>query len=101
MTTDFKDLGNKALHAVQYGETLRPARDWFVLLTISFFLILASAAWNAWVFLEVRDRDRALVDTNQSGGNTEDTVRSIETLFMEREAEAARYRSEYEFVDPS
>lgn len=101
MTTDLKDLGNKALHAVQYGETLRPARDWFALLVASLVLIILSAAWNAWVFLEVRNRDRALTETPQSEGSMESSVRQVEILFVERAAEASRYRGEYEFVDPS
>lgn len=98
--TSFKDIEQKALHAIEYGEVLRPVRDWFVLLTIAGLLVLLSSAWNVWVFLETGRGDSPGAQMEATGGSV-NVIERAQALFEERRIENARYRTEYQFVDPS
>lgn len=98
--TSLKDIEQKALHAIEYGEVLRPARDWFMLLSIAAILVLMSAAWNVWVFLQAGRGEPvgAQMEAPSGSGNA---IEQAQALFEARRVEDARYRSEYQFVDPS
>lgn len=100
MKTPLPSLG-KGLKGFRYGEALRPARDWFVLLGIGCFLFLASLAWNLWQF--------SRVTSGEGIGNGEPplstgsglTMEPVTELFRKRAEERSRYLGEYRFVDPS
>lgn len=98
--TSLKEIEQKALHAVEYGEVLRPARDWFVLLSIAAVLILISAAWNVWVFVQAGRGEPVGAQVEAPGGSA-NAIERAQALFEARRLEDARYRSEYQFVDPS
>ena len=95
-------LNLKSLAFLSYGPQVRPARDWLVLISIALVLFLASAGWNAWLFYRVIGGETLeAAAPSSSSAFTTDSITKAEALFDERAAEAARYRSEYKFIDPS
>ncbi|MCI0597641.1 hypothetical protein L0Y34_01020 [Candidatus Parcubacteria bacterium] len=97
--TDFRSF-TKLISGLSYGETIRPSRDWMVLLSIAGMLVLASLAWNAWFFLNVLTSDFSTTGSAQETVNTR-AIEEAKALFSERAGEESRYRNEYEFIDPS
>jgi len=91
----------KAMFA--YGERPRPYRDWFVVLVAGLTLFALSLLMNVWFFLRVA--------SGESLGGTAPAVsaptfnaaplEAVDALFKNRADEAARYESQYPFVDPS
>lgn len=98
--TTLKQIEEKAMHAVRYGDELRPQRDWFVLLALAALILLTSIAAATWTFMRVTEGKPVGVDAN-AGQSSGSAIEKAKALFEERRAEEARYRSEYQFVDPS
>lgn len=82
---------------------LDPARDWFVLMTISTIALAGIIVWNAWAF-----------DTVANGGIiggsvtrvpqvfTSTSLDAIHTIFTSRSQEQAKYvTGTYRYADPS
>ncbi|MBP6860316.1 MAG: hypothetical protein KBC38_02020 [Candidatus Pacebacteria bacterium] len=98
--TTLKQIEEKAMHAVRYGDELRPQRDWSVLLILAGLILIASITVSAWTFIRVTQGQPVGVD-GSAAGNAASDIENAKALFEERRAEEARYRSEYQFVDPS
>jgi len=88
------------LKGIGYGDELRPSRDWLILLSISFVILLGSVVWNLWTFSQVTKGDAVGNETAPSGTDTS-VIDSATRLFEERRTEEAKYKNEYRFVDPS
>ena len=93
-------LNTKSLKGISYGTTLRPSRDWLVLVSVIFVCLLISVGWNLWTFNKVTQGGSVGTGTapEQTGAPAFDGVTN---LFEQRAAEEGRYRNEYRFVDPS
>jgi hypothetical protein len=86
--------------ALGYGDALRPARDWLVLLALAFVLVLASLGWHLLTFRKVVEGeplDPASTDMLPKTARVE----TVTAYFEARSLEATRYVTEYRFVDPS
>ncbi|MES2994465.1 MAG: hypothetical protein V4681_00270 [Patescibacteria group bacterium] len=79
----------------------RPIRDWFSLLTIAFIVLLASVAWNVWMFMRVTSGQLVGDAVIEAQAPDVSALEAVQGIFASRAAEEARYRSEYHFVDPS
>ncbi len=98
----FPKLNLKTLSSISYGATVRPQRDWFVLISVGLVLFIASAGWNAWLFYRVFNGEVLTTDSGAPAASvTNDTLSKAEAIFSKRSAEESRYRKEYHFVDPS
>jgi hypothetical protein len=80
-----------------------PSRDWLILLSLAFIILMSLIAWNVWAF-----------DTIASGGVigpkatstpaafNRSSIDTIRTIFEKRAAEEAKYvTGAYRFADPS
>lgn len=79
----------------------RPLRDWFVLLLSTAILVLASGAWNAWVFYTAASGGTLGEPIALTPAPDTSSLDAVRALFENRAAEEAKYRTEYRFVDPS
>jgi hypothetical protein len=84
---------------LKYGSRIRPVRDWLVLLTGFALFLLASLAWNMWLFSQATSGNK--IGTQSSQPAVEIKLDQVKTLFGSRAAEQTRYIQEYKFVDPS
>ncbi|MBU2158600.1 hypothetical protein KJ848_00210, partial [Patescibacteria group bacterium] len=94
-------LDTKALlKHLSYGEHIRPARDWFTLLSVAVFLSGCSLAWNLWLLHTV---EAGGVIGNEAASARFDTapIQSVQGVFEGRKNEELRFTREYRFVDPS
>lgn len=93
------ELGS-LLKKFSYGPRVRPARDWFVLLSITIILLIVSVLWNLWLLKSV---ERGGTIGNEAPPPAFDAapIEAVRTLFQSRSEEEARFRQEYRFVDPS
>ncbi len=98
--TTLKQIEEKAMHAVRYGEDLRPVRDWLVLLALAGTIFVGSVLVNVWTFVRVIEGKPVGLDAAESSKDA-DAIQAAKKLFEERRAEEGRYKSEYQFVDPS
>jgi uncharacterized iron-regulated membrane protein len=85
-----------------YGDRIRPARDWFVLLTVFIFLLLVGIAWNVFLFTQFANE----VTTNAATAapaqlNASSSIVKVQTIFQQRATEENNYQQNYHFVDPS
>jgi hypothetical protein len=86
--------------ALRYGDALRPERDWLVLLAVGLVLVVASLGWHLLTFRKVVEGEVL----EPGAANMIPKAARVETVtahFDARALEAARYMSEYRFVDPS
>ena len=88
------------LKRFSYGQRIRPARDWFALLSVAIVLLIASVLWNLWLLKSV---ERGGTIGNEAPPPAFDAapIESVRALFEARSEEERRYRQEYRFVDPS
>jgi len=85
-----------------YGDRVRPTRDWFVLITIAFVLLLVSVGWNIWIFVELANgQSLGPVPVARHTPIPTISVTSVQEVFKERAAEETNYQNNYHFVDPS
>lgn len=93
-------LSTKNLKGIGYGATLRPSRDWLVLIALLFIGLLVSVGWNLWTFKKVTEGNSLGAPPPAQDTGTP-AVDSVHALFEQRAAEEGKYRNEYRFVDPS
>jgi hypothetical protein len=99
--TSLTEIEKRALSTFTYGERLNPVRDWLALVAVAFVLFLASIGVNVWIYERVSHGES--VGASGSVSSTSDTapIDAAEALFKKRAAEAEKYKSAYQFVDPS
>jgi len=90
-----------SLPSFSYGSRIRAVRDWVVLVVLTLVLLAGFALWATWEYLEGAKADPISDLPPLPDTITPETLAKTEQLFTERAAEAERYRSEYQFVDPS
>ncbi len=85
-----------------YGTELRPVRDWYVLLSFIFILLMASVFYNAWSFLEVYRGEVLSFEHKEIKQSFNSKPIETSRLIFEKRAEEERaYRFEHRFIDPS
>jgi hypothetical protein len=90
-----------ALSAFKYGKTIRPHRDWLILLALLLGLLIGSGIFNAWLFNKVV-RGEFLGDTLEVAPTPAlDTLEAVKEVLEERRATESFYRGEASFVDPA
>jgi len=89
----------KSSHTLRYGERMDPARDWFILVSGFVLLLLASLAWNAWLFDRVTKGDAIGTATSTPSLNPA-AIDSVTELFQQRATIETEYKNAH-FVDPS
>jgi len=90
-----------SLPRISYGSRVRPARDWVVLVVSTIVLLAGLAVFATWEYLEGAKADPILNLPTTSNTISPEALKETEALFAERAAEAQRFQSEYQFVDPS
>ncbi|KND50131.1 MAG: hypothetical protein AB203_04065 [Parcubacteria bacterium C7867-008] len=85
--------------AFKYGDRLNPSRDWFILVTIFVVLLLASLAWNVWLFDRVTKGD-AIGNASAPAPLNPASIDSVQALFEARAIKETDYKNTH-FVDPS
>lgn len=83
------------------GDRRKPSRDWFLLLSIAFLILIASIGWNVWTFIRITNGEAVGVASSGTKGPDIGIVEQVRAVFASRAAEEQRYRNEYRFVDPS
>ncbi len=91
----------KHVPKIGYGNRIRPLRDWFVLLAVALILLIASVAWNAWLFFRVTSGEGAASEAPVTSTPVLDALPKAREVLEIRASEETRYRSLYEFVDPA
>ena len=84
-----------------YGDRLRPTRDWFVLLAAAGVLLLASMAWNVFLFNELQNGKALGTTSAQVSKPSTPSVVHAQDIFKQRASEEGNYQTLYHFVDPS
>jgi hypothetical protein len=100
---NFTDILKKITGAkmLRYGEILSPQRDWLVILTLTFLLLIGSCAWNAWTFTRLQNGEMLTVSSTHTTSDFDPSqLTAVQTLFAARAVEEAKYQNEYHFVDP-
>ena len=86
----------------RYSGQLRPERDWLVLLSVAFVVLLVSIAWNVWFFIGVTNNENvAPVITTPHTVSSAAAVTNVQNIFKARATEQNNYQRTYHFVDPS
>jgi hypothetical protein len=93
-------LIQKYLRVFQYGDRVKPVRDWFLMVSIAGILLLGSAGWSYWLFEQTSNAKDAQLKLPPSSMKTA-SVETVRTIFDARAALRAHYLSDYHFVDPS
>jgi len=85
---------------LSYGDRPKPARDWFVLLSLATALVALSVAWNLWL---MRDAERGALIGNEAPSTSFDAapIESTRAVFEARKLEEFKFKQQYRFVDPS
>lgn len=96
----FTDIKKRVLSHVAYGEDTRPARDWSILLVLVFSLLVVSALWNAWMYVQVV-RGESVGDAGAPPSVDTHAIDAVQDVFQKRAIEASQYKTNYHFVDPS
>ena len=97
----FSDIEKEVIAHAEYGEDIRPVRDWLILLCGVAVLLIASVLWNVWAYTRVVNGEMIgsatapapIVDTN--------AIDAVQNVFQSRAAEEVNYKGAYHFVDPS
>lgn len=90
----------RALKLPQYGESIRPVRDWFVLLAIALTILVLSLGYHMWLFIRVLQGEQ-IGEAQTTNPYDLSALEQVDAVFSERAAEEARYKNDYRFVDPS
>ena len=89
------------LRRFRYGDTLRPERDWLMMLALLLSLLALSVAWNTWFFLSVVADEESGRHPVEAADPIDRAMLSEERALLEAHAlEEARYKTEYRFTDP-
>lgn len=87
--------------SLTYGDRIHPVRDWLALLSVLLVVLIASVAWNAWFFVNVTDENAFSTPGQTAPTPMLSVLPAAREVLETRAGEADRYRSFYEFVDPS
>ncbi len=93
-------LSGLDMNRLEYGEHLRPFRDWMIMLAVFAALLLMSALWSAWVFYRAWTGESVGAETPAAPVKT-DEIEAVKRVFEIRAIEESRYGGEYHFVDPA
>lgn len=93
--------GKFRMPKIGYGSRIRPMRDWIILVCVSLLLLGGFAVWATWLSMTGDESDGAKAITPPTPVLAPELLQKTDMLFTERALEAERYRSEYQFVDPS
>jgi len=99
--TSLQDLEKEIIARAEYGETIRPVRDWLVLLGCAAVLVAASVVWNVWVYLDAVNGETSGAQNVSAPAPDTGAIDAAQDVFAARAAEEAKYESTYRFVDPS
>jgi hypothetical protein len=85
-----------------YGERIRPARDWYLLLSIAGILLVIGVVWNVFLFNEL-ENGKSLQSSipAQSHPIANSSITAVQAVFQKRATEENNYQNVYHFVDPS
>ena len=80
-----------------------PARDWLMILTLSFIAFVGIVVWNVWAFDTVANGGAiGAVSTTAPPVFDRTVLDTIHTIFEDRAAEEAKYATGvYRYADPS
>jgi len=80
-----------------------PERDWMGILTISIIAFVGIVVWNIWTFETVANGGTiGTATTSPRSSFDRSSLDAIETIFSNRSAEEAKYRTGvYRYSDPS
>ncbi len=79
---------------------MQPARDWFIMLTLSLIALVVSVLWNVFFFTSaLNDQAAPASDASPTTGGRS-ALPALEELFDARAADAIRFENA-SFVDPS
>ncbi len=92
----------KFIQKIKYGTRLSPNRDWLIIISIVFVVLIVGVIWNIFVFFSVvsgptisstTPTKNAILDSN--------AMYKVTQIFEVRHAEQLKYKSgEYTFSDP-
>lgn len=94
-------LKGLTLKALSYGDRIRSVRDWLFVLMGALVLFIGSIAWNAWFYVVVTGEKEFEAGTTTASTPSLEALPHAREVLNARAAEEARYRTFYEFVDPS
>ena len=80
---------------------IRPNRDWFFILIVLLTLLAISVGWNTIMFLRLTRGETLSGEEGAPSPVSTASITEINAAFKTRELEGARYKTEYQFVDPS
>ena len=93
---------SKYLQMFRYTGRLRPERDWLVLLSFAFVVLLVSIAWNVWFFIGLANGENtAPATTAPHTVSSAAAVTNVQNVFKARATEQNNYQQTYHFVEPS
>ncbi len=91
------------IHKIKYGDRLRPARDWLVLVGVASIALTIIVVWTTFNFLRIIEGP-SVMNIWQNKGSIVNNVamQEVRQIFDTRAMEQAKYESgEYTFADPS
>lgn len=89
------------LPSLRYGDRIHSVRDWLVLLGVLLLLLLVSVVWNTWFYSNVTDENAFSAGETSSSALVLTALPEARETLERRALEAERWRTFYEFVDPS
>ncbi|MEK9160725.1 MAG: hypothetical protein AAB440_01665 [Patescibacteria group bacterium] len=87
--------------SLKYGDRIHAVRDWLVLLSALLIFLIASTIWNTWFFVNVTDESVFVTPGQSAAAPILSVLPAAREVLENRAGEADRYRSFYQFVDPS
>ncbi len=99
----FTDIEKQVLSHVhvEYGEDIRPTRDWLLLLSCAGILLLVSVLFNVWTFARVVNGEIVGGVTTTAPQVDTNAIDAVQKVFEDRTSEELNYKGAYHFVDPS
>jgi hypothetical protein len=86
---------------VEYGEDIRPVRDWLSILGGIALLFFFSMLWNVWMYVRISNGEVIGSTTTTQPGVDASAITAAESVFQKRATEETNYKTVYHFVDPS
>ncbi len=78
-----------------------PTRDWFFIVMAAPGLLFLSGAWHVFLFTRLTRGEALDASVPKDASASDVSVHEIRNVFERRATEETKYRSEYQFVDPS
>lgn len=89
------------LQGGSHDDAVHPARDWFIMLAVVLAVLIASGAWNLWLFYQIMSGKSLGGAVHEETQQAKIQVQDVQDVFKNRAAERANYQNTYTFVDPS